>query len=903
MPLLQRSPTSPDPRGRPTHEPSRRPRSSARRLAVLALASLLTIGTFGTAGATAAQATDGDDTITNASFEWGINNQHQLGSQFGGCDYFSAGLSDGSASQYRTKQGNVQIIKHGADGSISAVGLANRCTPATADGSLDNGQRLLLSAGTGSVNRATGETTIAWTGVATINSYGGLVPWSITDPTLTVAADGTGSLRATLGGWASSMDDPNTKTPLPPTPDVVLADFSNVTVGEHGITATPLFGGIDYFPLVGGERSTTSAITDAVKIQRPEWGSWPQSFVDFQYRTGLSTYWHTSGLSADSKKPPLPITVAFDASPLELSPVIVRGPAATTVSSGGTATFSTEVAGDPMPTIQWQSIRPGGDWTDLAGETGTTLTLSAVPFSDNGLTVRAVATNTAGTAVSQGSILTVDEAAAITIVTQPQSVTAKAGAIIRLSVSVTGSSPRYQWQRSTDGGGTWLDWGTNAATSGNLPTASAANSGDQYRVIVSNGISEPVVSEVATVTLTTQPTFISSSAVDAMGFVGGKVIFRVYGGGSPDPAWEWQQSSDGGTTWTTFSTAASSLIYVENLTASMDGTLYRAVASNGAGPDAISTPSKLTVLPQTTRSVLYSPSAEIDPSVTNSLALSGAGFRVPDSYSSFLRVGIVEANGWGDGSTPTKDAFIGDSATIFAATLKRDAGTFARTLTIQAGTLDPTKRYLLVSFSAAAGDASLTNSVPLVLTGSDFATTTAPAVLDDPSGTGIPAMDLGVGEAVVGSDVVVANLEPNSWFFVTVYSDATPLGWHKTDATGSAVVTLPDALEPGTHSIQVQNSAGVLRGWQSFVLTAAVSPTVSPTDPATVPPTTGPTDPAGTATPASGPVGTETTSATADQLSSTGLTVWPLLAAAAVILLLGTATLTAVRRRAASHQG
>ncbi len=41
------------------------------------------------------------------------------------------------------------------------------------------------------------------------------------------------------------------------------------------------------------------------------WGAWPQGFVDFQLQTGLSSYWYSSGGSADPKKPPLPLTVDF----------------------------------------------------------------------------------------------------------------------------------------------------------------------------------------------------------------------------------------------------------------------------------------------------------------------------------------------------------------------------------------------------------------------------------------------------------------------------------------------------------------------------------------------------------------------------------------------------------------
>ncbi|MFZ4894945.1 hypothetical protein ACL9RL_10875 [Plantibacter sp. Mn2098] len=851
------------------------------------------------AGSNAAESTDIATPITNATFEWGVNDQHQLGSQFGGCDYFSAGLSDGSAGQYRTQQGNVQIIKRAADGSVQAVGLANRCTPASS-GSLDNGQHLLFTKGTGSTDAASGATTISWTGVATVNSYGGLVPWSITDPKLTVAADGTGHLTATVGGWASSMDDPNTKNPLPPTPDVTLADFSEVQVSAAGITATPLFAGIDYFPLVDGVRSTVSAISDQVKIQRPGWGSWPQSFVDFQYRTGLSTYWHTSGLSADAKKPPLPVTFAFDQDAPSTAPVIVRPPADVTVSEGATATFQTEQAGSPAPTLQWQTKRGDAAWTDVAGATATTLTMPSVAFTDDGLRVRAVSSNSIASTPSAAATLTVHQAAGIQILKQPQSVTAKAGAIVRLSVTVAGSSPQYQWQRSTDSGTTWANWGTATATSGLIPTASVGNNGDQYRVLVSNGVSDPVTSDVATITITTQAATITENQVDAIGFVGGKVIFRAYGSGAPDPTWEWQRSTDGGASWKTWSANASSLIYVEHLTADMNGNLFRAVAANGAGPDAVSAPTRLTVLPETERTVAFSPSAEIDPAGRTVLALSGAGFRVPDSYASFLRVGIVEASVWGDGSKPDKDMFVGDSGSVFASTLKRDDGAFARTLVIAAGQLDPAKRYVLASFSAAAGDGSLTNAVPIVLRGQDVQSSAAPKTLDDPKSGKLAASDLGLVDVKRGAQLTVKHLEPNSWFFATAHSEATPLGWHRTDADGSFTVIVPESLDVATHSLVVQNTAGVFRAWQSFgVLAADLPPVDPPVDPPVVVPPV--VDPPTTAKPTPGAVDAGSSSGpgshSGGSLSSTGFAGALPLLIAAVALLLGAGILAIVRLR------
>ena len=45
------------------------------------------------------------------------------------------------------------------------------------------------------------------------------------------------------------------------------------------------------------------------------WGSWPQSFVDFQQATGLGSYWYSSGGAADDEKPQDPISVSWTLNP------------------------------------------------------------------------------------------------------------------------------------------------------------------------------------------------------------------------------------------------------------------------------------------------------------------------------------------------------------------------------------------------------------------------------------------------------------------------------------------------------------------------------------------------------------------------------------------------------------
>ena len=89
------------------------------------------------------------------------------------------------------------------------------------------------------------------------------------------------------------------------------------------------------------------------------------------------------------------------------SPVAVTSqPTAASVVAGATATFTAAATGSPTPTVRWQSRTGSGTWTDVAGATSTTLSVST-QLSDNGKEYRAVFTNTLGWMASDAAALTV----------------------------------------------------------------------------------------------------------------------------------------------------------------------------------------------------------------------------------------------------------------------------------------------------------------------------------------------------------------------------------------------------------------------------------------------------------------------------------------------------------------
>ena len=95
-------------------------------------------------------------------------------------------------------------------------------------------------------------------------------------------------------------------------------------------------------------------------------------------------------------------------------PVIETDPSPQTVTEGSPASFSVFASGTQPISYQWQiSTDEGGTWTNIAGATGTTYTISATSVSQSGNLYRATASNgVAPSAESNPARLTVTEALA-----------------------------------------------------------------------------------------------------------------------------------------------------------------------------------------------------------------------------------------------------------------------------------------------------------------------------------------------------------------------------------------------------------------------------------------------------------------------------------------------------------
>jgi hypothetical protein len=248
---------------------------------------------------------------------------------------------------------------------------------------------------------------------------------------------------------------------------------------------------------------------------------------------------------------------------VQFAPEITEQPSDRTGSVNGSATIQVTAIGIPTPTYQW---RRGG--TDLNGETGASLTLSALQTSDNGATFDVVITNLVDTVTSAAVTLTVNEGAAITV--QPEGTTANEGSPASFSVTATGNPvPTYQWQKD----GTDITGATSATLN-----FSATNRTDaaNYTVVVANEFAT-VTSEPATLDVLFNAE-ISQQPIDGTGSVGGSVSFEVAAIGNPTPTYQWFRGT------TAISDATSATLSLPSLLLSDNGASFYVEVSNSANP-------------------------------------------------------------------------------------------------------------------------------------------------------------------------------------------------------------------------------------------------------------------------------------------------------------------------------
>lgn len=309
-------------------------------------------------------------------------------------------------------------------------------------------------------------------------------------------------------------------------------------------------------------------------------------------------------------------------------PAITGQPQPQTACAGTNTSFSVSSPG--ALSYQWQlSTNGGGSFSNISGATAATLNVNAVTITQNGNQYRVIVTGQCNTTTSNAALLTVQTLPSVS--TPPQSISRCIGSDAVFSVIATGSNITYQWQVSTDGGASFNPIGGATASSYTAVGVTTAMNNYQYRVVVTGTCTPSAISAAATLTVIS-PVIVTTQPQDVTICETGNVSFTAAGSGAA-VLYQWQVSTDGGTTYTNINGATTATLNVNAVTATMNNNRYRALLSNATCTNPATTSGAvLTVNARPTVTLSATPLTELYPgqstTINAAIVPSAAGFTI-----------------------------------------------------------------------------------------------------------------------------------------------------------------------------------------------------------------------------------------------------------------------------------
>ena len=339
----------------------------------------------------------------------------------------------------------------------------------------------------------------------------------------------------------------------------------------------------------------------------------------WQYRTSSSGTWKTSGQSGN-KTATLTVSVKAgydgyqfrcivtdgnsqqtisETATLMISPKITAQPADAFAGAGDKVKFTVTATGKSTLTYQWQyRTSASGTWKNSGQSGNKTATLTVtVKEGYDGYQFRCIVTD-------GNSQQTISETATLTIspkiTAQPTDASVTVGTRATFTVEATGEGTlTYQWQYRKDNTREWANSGQNGNKTATLSVATTAGlHGYQFRCIVTDGNSQQLASEAATLSLAPS---ITKQPADAFAGAGDKVKFTVTATGKSTLTYQWQYRTSASGTWKKSGQSGNKTATLTvTVKEGYDGYQFRCIVTDGNSQQTISETATLTISPKIT---------------------------------------------------------------------------------------------------------------------------------------------------------------------------------------------------------------------------------------------------------------------------------------------------------------
>ena len=292
---------------------------------------------------------------------------------------------------------------------ITAPGNTSTCTATVTDTAAGNAS---TPTGTVSLTASTGGSSFSPTSCTLAASTGSSATCT---STLTVTTTGNKTVSASYGGDVKHLNSGSGNQTVAannlPNTTLTVASASGTFGGTASLSATlknastnaAISGKTITFRLNGNSAGTATTNTSGVATLS---NASLSGIAVGTYANGVAATFAGDG-SANASTGSNTLTV----NPSCSTPSVTTDPNNVSITYGGNASFTAAATGNPAPTVQWQVKVGSGNFTDIAGETSTTLALTTPAVSASGNQYRAVFTNNCGgtqTATSSAATLTVN---------------------------------------------------------------------------------------------------------------------------------------------------------------------------------------------------------------------------------------------------------------------------------------------------------------------------------------------------------------------------------------------------------------------------------------------------------------------------------------------------------------